>query len=114
MWEWDDANELNSKTLQILTKRLRLDSGTMTPLFRRMEKAGLVKGEVNIRDRRETLVKLTKKGRKLREDARQIPQTLTSRFAGNKVAIERYELLKLQLDELLNELAENHQAMPSS
>ncbi len=59
LWESDDL------TLGQLGTRLQLDSGTLTPLSRRMEAAGLVVRVRDPDDERRRRVQLTEKGREL-------------------------------------------------
>lgn len=57
---------------------LYLDSGTLTPLLKRMEAAGLISRTRDAEDERRVLVDLTDKGRDLRSDAEKVPGTLTA------------------------------------
>ena len=57
---------------------LYLDSGTLTPLLKRMETAGLISRTRDAEDERRVLVDLTDKGRDLRSDAEKVPGTLTA------------------------------------
>ncbi len=54
--------------------RLFLDSGTLTPLLKRLEGNGLVSRKRNHLDERQVLVELTAQGRALREQAAAIPE----------------------------------------
>lgn len=55
---------------------LELDSGTLSPLLKRLEVAGLVRRERRAEDEREVEVALTPEGRTLRERARRIPRAI--------------------------------------
>jgi MarR family transcriptional regulator, organic hydroperoxide resistance regulator len=57
-------------------ERLYLDSGTLTPLLKRLEAAGLVSRERDATDERRVLVTLTKAGRALKLQAKKVPATL--------------------------------------
>jgi len=57
-------------------ERLYLDSGTLTPLLKRLEGAGLVSRERDVVDERRVLVTLTKAGRALRQQAKKVPAAL--------------------------------------
>ena len=57
-------------------ERLYLDSGTLTPLLKRLEIAGLVSRERDTADERRVLVTLTKAGRALKQQAKKVPSTL--------------------------------------
>src|SRR5436305_13731373 len=52
---------------------LHLDSGTLSPLLKRLESAGLVRRERRAEDERSVLVTLTDAGRELERAARHIP-----------------------------------------
>jgi DNA-binding MarR family transcriptional regulator len=55
---------------------LQLDSGTLSPLLKRMEANGLVRRRRRQDDERSVDVTLTEKGQTLREAARPVPTTL--------------------------------------
>ncbi len=67
LWERDGS------TVSELGERLRLESGTLTPLLKRLEVAGLVSRRRAVDDERQVLVHLTPAGRELRARAREIP-----------------------------------------
>ena len=70
LWETDGVS------VRELGQRLYLDSGTLTPLLKKMEEAGFVTRERSTEDGRVVLVHLTEKGKALRHDAEQIPLRL--------------------------------------
>lgn len=55
---------------------LRLDSGTLSPLVRRLESAGLVRRERGTEDERSVIVRLTPAGREMRTAIRDVPGAL--------------------------------------
>ncbi len=59
-----------------LGERLHLDSGTLTPLLKRMATSGLVERRRDERDERVVLVSLTARGRALQKQARTVPERL--------------------------------------
>ena len=59
-----------------LGKQLYLDSGTLTPLLKRLEKIGYIKRKRKIDDEREVEVSLTDVGEALKKDALKVPQVL--------------------------------------
>jgi DNA-binding MarR family transcriptional regulator len=63
-----------------LCRLLRLDPGTLSPLLKRLESAGLLKRERDPRDERALAVTLTDKGRALRARAEQIPPAVVARL----------------------------------
>jgi len=70
LWERDDV------PLKDIGERLFLDSGTLTPLLKRLEAAGLIKRTRNAEDERQVLIALTAKGEALKEKARNVPQSI--------------------------------------
>lgn len=70
LWERD------GRSVNELGQPLMLDSGTLTPLLKRMEKAGLVTRRRDDRDERVTRIFLTEDGRRLRARAETIPPAL--------------------------------------
>lgn len=55
-----------------------MDSGTLTPLLKKMEGEGLLIRNRSLEDERNLIVSLTKKGEDLREQALEIPQKVGS------------------------------------
>ena len=72
LWETDLL------TVKELGEKLCLDSGTLTPLLKKMESQGLLNRSRNAADERSVIVSLTAKGRDLRERAVSIPERLGS------------------------------------
>lgn len=75
------------QTVGSLGTMLHLDSGTLTPLLKRMEMAGLISRTRDAHDERRVLIELTARGKALRTDARKVPAILASRLAMDKMAI---------------------------
>ncbi len=69
---WEDAPQ----TVGALGTRLYLDSGTLTPLLKRMEAAGHVTRSRDPADERRVVISLTEAGRALRERALHVPGTI--------------------------------------
>jgi DNA-binding MarR family transcriptional regulator len=72
LWEQDGL------TVSELGERLYLDSGTLTPLLKRMESAGLVSRIRAVQDERRVHITLTAEGRKLKDKAAKIPGCILS------------------------------------
>ncbi len=72
MWE--------KKTLTVgeIGKMLYLDTGTLSPLLKSMEKKSLIKRERNSLDERIVEISITEEGEKLKEKAASIPQKIGS------------------------------------
>jgi len=75
LWEADGL------TVSALGDRLQLDSGTLTPLLKRLESQGLVTRARDAVDERRVIVTLTKDGRALKVAARRVPPAI-GRAAG--------------------------------
>ena len=67
LWE-EDAQPVGA-----LGERLALDSGTLTPLLKRLQAQGVVDRERDAQDERRVIVRLTPAGRALKAKARAIP-----------------------------------------
>jgi len=72
LWAWD-RQRYERPTVTALGHRLDLDSGTLTPLLRRLEQKGLLTRERAQLDERELLVRVTRTGRALKKRARKVP-----------------------------------------
>ena len=57
-------------------ERLMLESSTLTPLLKRLETAGLIRRERNPEDERQVRVRLTPRGRRLRDKAQAVPRSI--------------------------------------
>lgn len=91
--------EKKSINVKALGESLHLDSGTLTPLLKKMESQGLVTRNRSSEDERNLIVTLTKKGEDLREKAVDIP-----RKVGSCLKIDPAKALALRniLDEMLD------------
>ncbi len=67
LWEQDCV------TMTALGDRLYLDSGTLTPLMRKLEASGLVTKERSREDERTVVIRLTDRGRALEHEAAHVP-----------------------------------------
>ena len=69
--------EHHAMTVKALGQELYLDSGTLTPLLKKLEEKGLVTRRRSEQDERNLIVTLTEKGEALREEALHIPAEMT-------------------------------------
>lgn len=67
LWERDGLS------VKALGERLLLDSGTLTPLLKRLETAGLIRRARSRDDERQVLLRLTEQGEALRAKGRCVP-----------------------------------------
>ena len=90
-------------TSKQIGKRLRLDSGTLTPVLKKLEQRGLILRRRDEADERNLLVELTEDGKNLRERAVEIPQRLGACLnLTPEDAVQLYTLLHRMLDGLEN------------
>ena len=101
LWERDGL------PLRDIGERLFLDSGTLTPLLKRLEAAELIKRTRNTEDERQVLIALTSRGQALREKARTVPQAILAASACSvpELAAMKNELIALR-DRLNSAFAE--------
>lgn len=108
LWQWEAEGDVAPKTVGRISARLLLDAGTLTPLLRRMEDAGLVTRARGDRgdgggDGRELHVALTRAGRALKKRAARVPQALVCQPG---VPVGEIPALHAGLGRLLASLAE--------
>ncbi len=70
--------EKKSMNVKSLGEHLYLDSGTLTPLLKKMEAQGLVMRKRAEKDERNVIVSITKKGEELKAKAYQIPEQMSA------------------------------------
>ena len=80
--------EESPQSVGTLGNKLYLDSGTLTPLLKRMEAAGLVTRKRDAEDQRRVFVALTPVGRALRKAALFVPATLQSGLDLSSIDVE--------------------------
>lgn len=74
LWERDE------RSLRDLADTLALDPGTLSPLLKRLESAGLIRRERHSADERLLAVTLTSQGRRLRRRAEKVPGQIVERL----------------------------------
>lgn len=80
---------------------LHLDSGTLTPLLKRMETSDLINRSRDPNDERRVLISLKEKGMELKAAAENIPKELTK-----SIQLENLNALKDELQLLVKALSE--------
>ncbi|WP_055570120.1 MarR family winged helix-turn-helix transcriptional regulator [Streptomyces atriruber] len=91
LWEHDEL------PVKKIGERLRLDSGTLSPLLKRLEAAGHVERRRSAEDERSVTVRLTEEGRALREKALAVPRALAD---STELSIDDVRDLRARLDRL--------------
>ena len=88
LWEHESLN------VKSLGKYLLLDSGTLTPLLKKLEDKDLIVRKRNKEDERNLIIELTDKGRELKEEALFVPQSIIAKLnLSQEEAIFLYKIL---------------------
>lgn len=82
-----DKKQINVKSLG---KQLFLDSGTLTPVLKKLENKGYIERKRNNSDERNLIITITRKGEELKEKAKNIPEKI-----GNCINITENEAIEL-------------------
>ncbi|MBI9069855.1 MAG: MarR family transcriptional regulator [Salinivirgaceae bacterium] len=96
--------ERDGLTVNEISKKLILNSNTLTPLLKRMEKQDLISRKRSIEDERKVNIHLSDKGNKLKDEAVCIPQNLLSKLESNddNLNIEKLIMLRENLKDLIH------------
>lgn len=95
--------EHGPQPVKTIGERLRLDSGTLSPLLKRLETAGLVRRERSSEDERSVTVQLTPAGDELRTGALPVPRRM---LAATGLTIEELRTLQALLGRVTSALDE--------
>jgi DNA-binding MarR family transcriptional regulator len=95
LWEGDGL------TVSELGQRLQLDSGTLTPLLKRLEASGLVQRLRDSADERRVLLRLTPAGRALKARAAKVPPQVA---CASGCSLDELAALTRRLKELRNDI----------
>ena len=99
LWERDGV------PVKEIGERLFLDSGTLTPLLKRLEKAQLIKRTRSSEDERQVLIALTPQGHALHEKAKAVPQSILAATACSVAELSTIKNELVALRDRLNEAA---------
>ena len=100
LWEWHAAAPAQP-TVKALGERLMLDSGTLTPLLKRLEQLALVRRQRGVRDEREVHLSLSEAGVHLREHAHGLKTRL---LCDSGIDLNQADALRDGLDQLLRQI----------
>lgn len=95
--------EHGPQPVKVIGEQLRLDSGTLSPLLKRLESAGLVRRERSSEDERSVTVQLTPAGDELRTRALPVPLRI---LAATGLTIEELRTLQGLLGRVTSALDE--------
>ena len=98
LWEWQSAAPAQP-TVKALGARLLLDSGTLTPLLKRLDQLGLLLRKRSHSDEREVHLALTDAGLALREQVLPLKQQL---LCEHGVDLDELAELRAQVGQLLD------------
>ena len=98
---WEDEKI----TIKELCKKLYLDSGTITPVIKKLEAMGLLIKYRDKSDERIVNVELTDKGRELKEEIVKFPEQVSCKVNGS---MEDLLILKNLLEKVLDEISPNN------
>ena len=92
VWEYEKI------TVKEMGQKLHLDSGTLTPVLKKLESMGLIIKYRSKEDDRVVIVELTETGRKLKDEAITVPERVFCQF---KISEEDAVQFKYYLDKIL-------------
>ena len=93
LWETDGI------TVGSIGEKLALDTGTLTPLLKRLEAKGIIHRNRSVEDERIVLISLSEDGKKLKELACEIPLQMKQNF---DLTDEEISTLKQIINKILN------------
>lgn len=93
--------EEEKMTVKEIGKRLHLDSGTLTPLLKKLECRGLITRNRDVNDDRVVIAELTEPGLKLKGEILDVPREVLCKI---NISKEEAKALKDNLDNLLQNL----------
>lgn len=97
LWEYGKMN------VKDLGNKMYLDSGTLTPLLKKLEIKGYIKRNKSCEDERNLMIELTKKGESLKDEAIDIPNKIGGCLnLDNEDTTTLYELLYKILNNIEN------------
>jgi DNA-binding MarR family transcriptional regulator len=108
LWERDNI------TVKEIGQRLFLDSGTLTPLLKRLQAAGIVERTRDVEDERQVRITLTRKGRDLQEPVKKAWDQVVCAVG---LPAEEFDVLKAQITRLRDTLhasAEQRTSRPAA
>lgn len=95
---WENNNTSYAISVKQLGQKLDLDSGTLSPLLKRLEKQSLLDRIRNSKDERSVEIKLTDSGCQLKAKAKDIPKEM---FSLTGMSLNELQTLNKQLDNLI-------------
>ncbi len=94
--------QTNGISVKTLGERLHLDSGTLTPLLKRLEAKGIVERKRSLSDERVRELYLTERGFALKETALSVPNSMICRL---NLELDELVMLKSICEKVINNLS---------
>ena len=98
--------ENNNISMNKIGEKLLLNSNTLSPLVKRMEKMELLRRKRSEKDERSVFIQLTEKGKELKNKAVPIPEKLLNTLLTEDVSLTEIMLLKDTLNKWSDILSE--------
>ena len=102
LWEKDNIS------VNYIAEKLFLNTNTISPLLKRMEKMGNIERNRSLKDERIVNIKLTKNGSNLKEKALPIPSKLVHILSNENIELNEIIQLKDKLNEWIEILSKNN------
>jgi len=97
--------EVGESPVNDIAKKLLLNTNTITPVLKRMEKQGLIRRERSASDERKVIVRLSESGKAIEHEAAKIPEQLGAQILSGSLDIEDIMQLKDNLTVLIDILS---------
>ncbi|WP_338814843.1 MarR family transcriptional regulator [Bernardetia sp. Wsw4-3y2] len=101
LWEKDEI------TVNQITEKLLLNTNTLSPMLKRMEKMEIIERNRSEEDERSVIIKLTEKGKELKKQATCVPEQLAQVLVNENVHVSDIINLKEVLNEWIKILSED-------
>ena len=109
LWEWHDTRPAQP-TVKALGERLMLDSGTLTPLLKRLEQLEWVRRRRSAKDEREVHLSLSEAGVQLRDETHRLKTRL---LCDSGIDLNQADALRAGLDQLLRQIKDLSPSAPT-
>lgn len=109
LWEWHDTRP-SQPTVKALGERLMLDSGTLTPLLKRLEQLEWVRRRRSAKDEREVHLSLSEAGVQLRDETHRLKTRL---LCDSGIDLNQADALRAGLDQLLRQIKDLSPSVPT-
>ena len=101
LWENDNLS------VNQITEKLLLNTNTLSPLLKRMEKMDIIQRTRSTEDERSVIIQLTEKGNLLKEIAKPIPDNLLKTLLSEEINLDEVLQLKETLNQWITILTQN-------